>query len=395
MKNQISHCPVCRRKDAFQPLIKIDKMPMFCNVQWSDRKSALEAPRGDIHLVFCGYCGHVFNQAFEPGKAKYNSHYENSLHFSPKFQKFAQSLAERLVRRYGILDKTVVEIGCGKGDFLTLLCEVGNNRGIGFDPSYVEERISNEASKKFTVVRDYYSEKYADWNADLVICRHVLEHIESPLAFLEMIYHTARNNPATVIYFEVPNILFTLKDLGIWDIIYEHCGYFSTASLEHVFRTCGFFPISLTKNFGAQFICMEAILSRDSKKRYEITIDKVRELEGYAKSFSAHYYQKVAKWRDRLSSCSKSGEKVVIWGGGSKGVTFLNVMNRVSGISYVVDINPHKKGKFIPGTGQEIVGPVFLEKYKPDRILVMNVLYENEIRKIIDNLKIKTLIEAI
>ena len=109
-------CPVCEKKDAILRLIEINDMPVFCNVLLPDHHSAIKAPRGDIHLAFCGHCGHVFNQAYDPAKLRYNYDYENSLQYSPKFQRFAQSLAERLINRYGITGKTVIEIGCGKGD---------------------------------------------------------------------------------------------------------------------------------------------------------------------------------------------------------------------------------------------------------------------------------------
>jgi C-methyltransferase C-terminal domain len=46
-----------------------------------------------------------------------------------------------------------------------------------------------------------------------------------------------------------------------------------------------------------------------------------------------------------------------------------------------VDINPHKHGRFMPGTGQEIVAPEFLVGYGPTDVLVMNPIYTEEIRQ--------------
>jgi hypothetical protein len=69
----------------------------------------------------------------------------------------------------------------------------------------------------------------------------------------------------------------------------------------------------------------------------------------------------------------------VIWGGGSKGVTFLNVLGADSAIEYVVDLNPHKQGKYVAGTGQRVVAPEFLRELRPTDVLVMNPVYESEI----------------
>src|SRR3546814_19695643 len=60
---------------------------------------------------------------------------------------------------------------------------------------------------------------------------------------------------------------------------------------------------------------------------------------------------------------------------------FLNLLQVETGggIDYVVDINPRKRGRFVPGTGQEIVDPAFLRDYRPDVLIVMNPEYQDEI----------------
>ena len=67
--------------------------------------------------------------------------------------------------------------------------------------------------------------------------------------------------------------------------------------------------------------------------------------------------------------------------------SYLNTFKN-SQIEYAVDINPYKQEMYIPGTGQEIVSPEFLKIYKPDFIIIMNPIYEDEIRMIISNLKL-------
>ena len=100
-----------------------------------------------MRLGFCRICGHIFNDAFNPDHIEYIQDYENSLHFSPRFHQYAETLAADLVKRYGLYEKTIIEIGCGRGDFLKLLCELGKNRGIGFDPSHAPDWDSNATNK--------------------------------------------------------------------------------------------------------------------------------------------------------------------------------------------------------------------------------------------------------
>ncbi|MGB5194034.1 MAG: hypothetical protein WBN70_13700, partial [Polyangiales bacterium] len=71
------------------------------------------------------------------------------------------------------------------------------------------------------------------------------------------------------------------------------------------------------------------------------------------------------------------GDRVVAWGAGSKGNTFLNLVGK--DISAIVDINPKKLGKFVAGTGQPIIAPTELVEVKPSMVVIMNPIYEGEI----------------
>ena len=57
-------------------------------------------------------------------------------------------------------------------------------------------------------------------------------------------------------------------------------------------------------------------------------------------------------------------------------------------IEYVVDINPHKQGKYIAGTGQKIIAPELLTDYQPDLVIIMNPIYKHEIQKMLEELKL-------
>jgi FlaA1/EpsC-like NDP-sugar epimerase len=95
------------------------------------------------------------------------------------------------------------------------------------------------------------------------------------------------------------------------------------------------------------------------------------------------------KYSRRIKQLLNKGKRVVIWGAGARGVTFLNILKDPR-IEYAVDINPRKQGMYVPGTGQKIVKPRFLSDYQPDYVILANPAYENEIRQIIINLKIET-----
>ena len=68
-----------------------------------------------------------------------------------------------------------------------MLCELGENRGVGFDPAYVPGRDQHQHDADIKFIRDFYSEKYADYHGDVVCCRMTLEHIYNTADFVSMI----------------------------------------------------------------------------------------------------------------------------------------------------------------------------------------------------------------
>jgi hypothetical protein len=353
----------------------------------------MDCPKGDIELVFCPVCGHIMNRVFDPSRVEYTKNYENPLDFSTTFQAYAKSLAEQLIDRYNLHNKNIISIGCGKATFLFLLCELGNNLGVGFDPAVSKRAEPRNLGGRIRLVGDSYSQKYADYPADFIVCRHVLEHIYNPTDFLKMLRTLIGKNIEARVFFEVPNAQHIFCQESIWDIIYEHCSYFSPSSLSYIFSSYGFRVEDIEEVYSNQFLNIHASLSGsatsglDSKQKLSVS-----KIASCVDSFTAKYKQKIEALSCRLKRYNSKGERVVVWGAGSKGVMFLNSFKDFP-IKYIVDINPHKQGMYIPGTGQQIVNPEFLLDYKPDSILLMNPIYMRETQQLTKNLGLTTKIK--
>lgn len=385
--HKISACPICASANL-ESIMQIPQLPILSNVLWDRREDALAAPLGDVHLAFCMTCGHVFNQAFNPAALDYHVPYENSLHFSPHFQKYATSLARHLVDQYDLHGKSIVEIGSGKGDFLRLVCEYGGNVGTGFDPSY--EPAPEDAHPAVTLIRDIYSERYATYQADLIISRHVLEHLYQPAEFAASLRRAIGDRPGAVVFIEVPNFAYMLRDTAIWDIIYEHFSYFSPQSLSELFTRSGFTILSLGDAYAGQFLYIEAQSGAARGTRSPAPeIPPLSTLWNEAVRFAARGQAKRMLWNEQLSRMRDAGQRVVIWGAGSKGITFLNMLDACEEIDYIVDLNPRKWNRFVTGSGQRIVAPEFIQTYRPDTIIVMNPIYQHEIHALVNQLGLK------
>jgi hypothetical protein len=286
------------------------------------------------------------------------------------------------VERYNLYAKYIIEIGCGDGDFLELMCRLGENRCTGFDPSHVPDLDKTGKGKRITFVRDYYSDKYSKYNADLICCRHVLEHIQKPRIFLKTIRDAIGPRKDTVVFCEVPNGLYTLKDLGIWDLIYEHCSYFSPQSLRSAFEGADFAVLDQAESFQGQFIGIEAKPASGGMKTNSNDEEGLKDLKHFVDLFQNSYTAKLRHWQEVLDDLDASGRTAVVWGAGSKGATFLNNLKDYGQtVQCVVDLNPRKQGNFVAGTGHGIIPPKALIKYAPDQIIVMNSIYLEEITK--------------
>jgi SAM-dependent methyltransferase len=355
--------------------------PVHTVLNMETRERALSFPRGDIRLGFCESCGFISNVAFDPEQLTYCSECEEAQGFSPTFKSFSQWLGRYLVEEYQIRGKRILEIGCGKGDFLSLLCDLGRNRGIGFDPAYVEGRCERTKQKRMAFVKDFYGEKYSHVEADFVVCQMTLEHIREVGAFVEMVRRGLAGTPESIVFFQVPDVTRILRECAFEDIYYEHCSYFSKGSLSRLFASCGFHVLELQNVYDGQYLI---IVSRPSDGPFTQEVSGMgapEELRTSVLSFSSRMKARLEAWESRLTDLKESGKRVVLWGSGSKGVAFLNMLESSEVIKQVVDINPFRQGSFMAGTGQRVVPPEFLVELRPDVVVVMNPVYRDEIAR--------------
>ena len=369
----LDKCPVCAGRQHTS-IYRLPKVPIFCNQYWPAEAKAVAASGGELDIVQCDTCSHVFNTQFDAAAVEYAVGYENSLHFSPTFSGYVDDLAARLVDRYGLQNKRILEVGCGDAGFLSALCEKGGNQGWGFDPSQTDRRINGENGAAVTVTGGFYTADTRIDDVDMICSRHVLEHLEEPAPLLASLRQWHGDRPDTVAYFEVPNGSFVLKPYGIWDLIYEHVSYFTPRSLEYLLSHCGYRILDMGVAFDDQFLWAEAALDGEPARPGDSTAPAET-----AADIRDGYGTMVDACQRQIATFADQGRKMALWGAGSKGVTFLNVADTGKAIRTVVDINPRKQDLFVSLTGQKVVGPEALGEIQPDVIFVMNALYMNEI----------------
>jgi len=382
-------CPSCRRGEL-KTFFEQDGVPAHSCLLLDSAESARAYPRGSLQLGFCRSCGFISNTEFDPALNHYSDTYEETQGFSPTFRAFAESLARRWIDRYDIRGRTILEIGCGKGEFLVTMCELGGNRGIGIDPSYIPERTASDAVHRLTFVRELYSERHANLAADVIVCRHTLEHIHPVGDFMQLVRRSIGDRRDVIVLFEVPDVQRVLDEVAFWDIYYEHCSYFSLGSLGRLFRASGFEILDLSLDYDGQYLLIEARPSAiPADQPPHPREDDMEALERAVARFRSAHPARLEAWRAGIDGPNRAGRRTVIWGAGSKGVAYLSSLQLDDEIRYAVDINPFKQGMFLAGAGQQVVAPDFLKEYRPDTVIAMNRVYRDEIRAQLDDMGVE------
>ena len=375
--NPESACPACNGTNTID-VFDGGRLPINVGVFYDNREAAIESPQGKVTLAFCQTCGFIYNREFDATKRIFEPGYEVALHHSETFRNFITGVAKRLVERFDLQNKRVVELGCGDAYFLKTLAALGANQCIGIDPTISNEGPQSVESGDVHLIRDYFGSAHQHLGADFICCLSVFESIPHPASFLDAVYALASRSNAHL-YFEVFNAGRAFEEQEVWSVHYEQCNYFSMTSLKNIFTSHGFQVDNIAPCYqGDQYVFVEATPTA-ALTQNEVP-NAVLDVPEKLLSFERAFNQKLNLWRDRLTEYRNNGKRVVVWGSGGKGITFLNAVAGSDMIKYVVEINPDKQGKFMPGSGQIIVPPEFLTNYQPHIIIITNALYEEEMK---------------
>jgi SAM-dependent methyltransferase len=367
-------CPVCTAQSG-DDFLERANVPVHQNLVIADRAAARSIARGTLSMAVCSTCGFIFNRAVEPEKLAYGAAYDNTQAHSAYFDGYMDDLAARVLARMPADGATVVEVGCGKGQFLRKILAAGPEtlRAVGFDPSYVGP--DTDCNGRLSFRRAYYDDGAAALKADIVICRHVIEHVPAPLELLASVRAALQGSPSAIVFFETPCVAWILRNAVVWDLFYEHCSLFSSESLAFAFARGGFSVDSVEHTFGGQYLWLTGGLTGSVSAHATGGAEMLSLARSYADACAALGNA----WTEKLAVLKQRGP-IALWGGGAKGVTFANLIDPdATVIDCVVDMNPNKQGCFIPGTGHAIVSPEDLVHSNVQTAVLLNPNYRAEV----------------
>lgn len=325
--------------------------PVLQNRVYDSADAARNCATGDIVLVEDRQTGLVSNAAFRPELMVYDANYDNEQGLSPQFRRHLEDVAERITARLGA--QNLIEVGCGKGTFLEMLLE----RGVevtGFDATYTGHNPR--------VIKRLFEPGIIRQSATGLILRHVLEHVPNPVDFLFQLKNA--NGGQGLIYIEVPCFDWICERRAWFDVFYEHVNYFRLSDFTRLFGRI----IDSGRFFGDQYLYVVADLSTLREPVFN-PADAVAFPDNFLASLSA--------------GASPASQPVCVWGGASKGVIFSLLRQRAGyAVDVVIDVNPAKQGRYLPGTGLLVHSPATGLASLPSGspIYVMNSNYLEEIK---------------
>lgn len=367
-------CPICE-SIAAEELDFRPRVPIAQNLMFRSPREAVDCPVGTLRMVRCMTCGFAWNAAFDPDLLRYGADYENNQSHSALFGAHLDAVASHIGKRMaGRGTAAALEVGCGQGDFLNRLAAALGGGQIdltGFDPAY---RPGSPVPAGARVEREYFTDETAaklQSAPDLVVSRHVIEHVADPLAFLRALRKVC--GEGVPLFVETPSVQWIVDGAVAQDLYYEHCSLFDPGSLRFALELAGFAVEAVSPFFGGQYMLATAI-----------AVPAVPPSLPVERPSNAEYPARKAAIVERLTAALRSdsvaGEKVALWGAASKGVTLALLLgDSLSDVEAAIDINPARSGTFMPVTGLPVISAEQAQAAAITKAYVANPLYLPEI----------------
>lgn len=368
------YCPCCGEKTTHF-LCQVNSIPVMVNQLCRTKQEARLVPRGSISLVRCNACGTVWNCDYHPEELSYDTQYDNSQDLGHEYQAHFSRMVDFLNTHVKLKGKKVLEIGCGKGRFLSTLAKETGCVAYGVDPSYLGAEESAEGLCTFMkkVYDHVLAQSLGRETFDCIIMRQVFDQLPNPR---EMIRNAAFNlRTDGFLYIEGLEFQTLLNQRSILDLSYERYTYFTVESLKHVMSDAGIEMAAQTTSFRGQYM---AVLGR--KRTHGAALDAC-EYRALETSRPWAVEQDLCQARERLEQLNRRG-KIALWGAANRGVMFCNLLDvEATRIDCVIDILPQKQGGYLPGSGHAIVAPTEIDVRGIKWVVVANKNYRPEIEK--------------
>ena len=348
-------------------------------------KKTLKAPEKwfPLKVLVCNECWLVQTEDYAGANELFASDYAYFSSFSTTWLKHAENYIEDMTQRFGLSDSShIVEVAANDG-YLLQFAKARCIPCLGIEPT--TSTADAARSKGIDIVEDFFGVRLANElvaqgkQADLTAANNVLAHVPDINDFVSGF--TKLLKPTGVATFEFPHLLRLVSENQFDTIYHEHYSYLSLTAVKRIFECNGLnvFDVEELPTHGGS---LRVYAQREDSGVHEFSqnVAKLLEREALAgmnnTSFYAGFQAKANKVKNDLLffliEAEREGKTVAGYGAAAKGNTLLNYAGvRQDLLSYVVDLNPAKQGKFLPGCRTPIVNETHLRQNRPDYVLIL------------------------
>jgi len=267
------------------------------------------------------------------------------------------------VKRFLLKNKKVIEVGCGGGEYLTIMKQVGVD---AYGLEYSEELVKRCVRRGLKVSKGFIQGgtqklKHAPFEAFFIL--NFLEHLPDPNSTLRGIYNNLADGGVGIV--EVPNLDMILRKKLFSEFMRDHLFYFTKETLSLALSLNGFEIIECNETW------YEYIISAIVRKRKKLDVSHFNNHQGQLRNKIERY---IRGFKDK---------RVAIWGAGHQALAIISLMNLADKIRYVVDSAEFKQGKYTPATHLRIVAPEMLIKDPVDTVIVIAGSYSDEVARVL------------
>ena len=344
-----------------------------------------------LKVYTCHQCYLVQVDEYKKSDAIFDSNYVYFSSYSSSWLQHARTYTEIMTNRFGYnINSLVIEVASNDGYLLQYFKEQ-NIPVLGIEPTANTAAAAKE--KGVDSVVDFFGVRLAkelvakNIKADLLLGNNVLAHVPDIIDFVGGMKIILRETG--VVTMEFPHLM-QLVDNNQFDTIYhEHFSYLSFHTVKQIFESQGlemFDVEEILTHGGSLRIFAKHPTNRDLSISPNVAtlLDKEQQKGLTSLSYYDNFQQKALKVKLDFTSFlieqKNAGKKVAAYGAAAKGNTLLNycgIKNDL--INFVVDANPHKQNKYLPGSHIPVVNEMYLKEAKPDYVIIFPWNIKDEI----------------
>ena len=344
----------------------------------------------DVYPLELNWCSDCFNcqlsYVVEPEKIF--SHYLYLSSTASSFVSHFKKAAKSYINDFNLDKKLskIIDIGSNDGIALKPFKDLGFQNILGIEPAKNLVEIANKSGIK--TIHGFLNKnliKEINDKADLLLASNVFAHVDDVKSMAESFFSLLKKDGVLIL--EVQYLLNTLLDCTFDNIYHEHVNYWSVISLSKFFT-----------KFGAKIFKVEKINTHGGSLRVFVTKDKNRIVNDSVENFIKNekelglndiriyenFSNKIAKTKKnvlkRIYAIKNEKKTIVGYGCPAKAATALNFFNISKEIDFIIEDNPLKQGKFLPGVKIPIRDKSYI-KVQPDYLLVLAWNFFDEIKK--------------